>query len=114
MVEQKKDIMDAQHLLDMIDKGKTSAKPETEPEWKEPMPKEIDFAQYLTLIKENKADLSVQFKPKNFAKFLNTGVYQPLTLSPGESSQLQTNVVFIVGCGRSGTTLLFNLIQPSD
>ena len=54
-----KDHFSSQHLLDMIDKGRTSTVKEAEPVWKEPMPAEADLAAYLEKIKDSKSDLSV-------------------------------------------------------
>ena len=119
MVEPTKDPWTTDHLLEMIDKGrdadktKEAPKKAPEPEWQEPMPAEADFAAYLKKIEANKMDMSVFFKPRNFAKFLNAGPYQTLSLPETETTPLSANMLFIVGCGRSGTTLMFNLIEST-
>ena len=110
MVQSTKDPWSTEHLLEMIDKGKNAAAKEPEPEWNEPMPDEVDLATYLKKLEERKADASVQFKPMPWPKFVNAGVFQTLSVALNEQSELKSNALFIVGQGRSGTTLLYSLV----
>ena len=72
---------------------------------KEPEIKHIKSLMEFIKDKDTKA-----LRPSNFEQFVKTGQYQPLTI-PDRQSNNGTKILIITGCGRSGTTLLFNLIK---
>ena len=51
------------------------------------------------------------FLPANFERFVLTGEYQKFTDVP--LSMLPGRMIFITGCGRSGTTLMFKLLSSA-
>lgn len=55
------------------------------------------------------------FKPKHFLKFMLSGDFQRLRFESNSSVKANPkSSVFIVGCGRSGTTLCYSLLKDSS
>lgn len=77
---------------------------------------DLNFSEIKDLNEANMVDGNVSklFTPKNFANFVLTGAYQKYQCAETEndSSDIEINSTFIIGCGRSGTTLLFELLEP--
>jgi hypothetical protein len=53
------------------------------------------------------------FLPLNFERFVLTGEYQKLTWDASRPLNGTLKIVFVTGCGRSGTTLMFDLLRES-
>ena len=49
------------------------------------------------------------FLPQNFEKFILTGEYNKVLIQEQQSIQ-KVKPIFVTGCGRSGTTLLFKIL----
>ena len=76
--------------------------------------KDLNQSVILETASDGGGKVSKLFTPKNFANFVLTGAYQKYTCAETEtdSSDIEVNSTFIIGCGRSGTTLLFELLEP--
>ena len=51
-------------------------------------------------------------KPEKWADFVLYGKYRKVVFTNPSTENLGDHTLYITGCGRSGTTLCFNLIVP--
>ena len=70
----------------------------------------VDLGAHFSDAKANGQNISKLFTPPNFANFVLTGTYKRF-LANDTIQSCDDQLLFIIGCGRSGTTLLFELLE---